>query len=305
MSTSIEWTDETWNPTRGCSRVSSGCDSCYAMHFAHRFSGAGKPYDGLTRIGKRGVDWSGVVRLIPEQLRLPLKWRKPRRVFVNSMSDLFHPALTDDEIAIVFGVMAACDQHTFQILTKRPERARAWFARNTDHATECGEAASRELGWGSLCFGAGGPWPLPNVWLGTSTENQETADERISELLQCPAAVRFVSAEPLLGPLDLFAFLKTQLRDKCLDILGGSGRTPGIDWVIVGGESGNGARPFHDEWARSIVEQCAASGAACFVKQLGSNVIQAGERRIKADRKGGDWSEWPHDLRVRQFPNAI
>jgi protein gp37 len=126
----IEWTDRTWNVVRGCSRVSPGCDNCYAMGQAHRFAGPGKPFDGLTRYtAKRGVDWAGFARFVPEKLAEPLSWRKPQRIFVNSMSDLFHESLSNEEIAAVFGVMAACPQHTFQILTKRPKRMREWQLR--------------------------------------------------------------------------------------------------------------------------------------------------------------------------------
>jgi protein gp37 len=252
--TTIQWTDAVWNPVRGCTILSPGCTNCYAMRQAHRFSGQGKPYEGLTRSrAKDGPVWTGDVRLVREHLAVPLGWKNPKRIFVNSMSDLFHEGLTDDEICEVFEVMARTPQHTFQILTKRPERMPA--------------IASR--------------FNLPNVWLGTSVEDQVRADERIPHLLATPAAIRFLSCEPLLGPLDLRPFLAHEPDGK---------------WVIVGGESGPNARPFELDWGRSIVEQTRAAGVACFVKQLGSRV------RMK-DRKGGDPAEWPAELRVREWPS--
>src|SRR5690606_22560010 len=180
--TTIEWTQGTWNPVSGCTRVSPGCDNCYAMRQAHRFSGNCQPYEGLTTIRRGKVDWTGSVRFVPEMLEVPLQ-RKPTTWFVNSMSDLFHESLTNEQIASAFGGMAATPQHTYQILTKRPKRMREWF------------------GW------LDGRRPLHNVWLGVSCEDQARADERIPHLLSTPAAVRFVSAEPLLGPIALRAWM--------------------------------------------------------------------------------------------------
>ena len=277
--TTIEWTERTWNPARGCSRVSPGCDHCYAMRQAHRFSGPGQPYEGLTTIRRGRVDWTGRARFVPEQLQQPLRVRRPTAFFVNSMSDLFHESLTNEQVAAVFGVMAATPQHTYQILTKRPKRMREWF------------------GW------LDGRRPLPNVWLGVSCDDQARADERIPHLLSTPAAVRFVSAEPLLGPIALRAWMPRHAvteTDDCApwcSACGPTGPLPRIDWVIVGGESGPGARPCDVDWIRSIVRQCREAGTACFVKQLGSRL---GLR----DPKGGDPSEWPEDLRVRETPEA-
>lgn len=301
MPTKIEWTDETWNPTRGCSRVSAGCDNCYAMRQAHRFNHPGRvegngvapqrqgkpgPYYLLTRIGKRGIDWSGVVRLVREQLTIPLRWRKPRRVFVNSMSDLFHESLSNEEIAVVFGVMAACPQHTFQILTKRAKRMREWFEWVNSRPTgeDCGGGTWHPVGVcanaararalpitiGRLYEQRGGgpaPWPLPNVWLGISAEDQQRADERIPDLLATPAAIRFVSAEPLIGPLDIAKW------------------SGAIDWLIVGGESGRGARPMHERWARELRNQCKAAQVPFFFKQQGTWTPDA-ERE---PRRGDIW----------------
>lgn len=308
MTTSIQWTDETWNPVRGCARVSPGCENCYAERTAHRFSGKGQPYEGLTVLGKHGPRWAGSARFVPEMLDAPLRWRKPKRIFVNSMSDLFHADITNEQIAAVFGAMAACPQHTFQILTKRPDRMVEWFASiGDDPLMELAGIADKlmtsnevrhlykhfddEMGETDL------PWPLPNVWLGVSCEDQQRADERVPLLLQTPAAVRFVSAEPLLGPIVFDANML-----GCVGHLAATFGNSLISWVIVGGESGPGARPCNADNIRSIAAQCKDAGVACFVKQLGTHVIQDGGRRIKADRKGGDMDEWPHDLRVREFP---
>ena len=284
----IEWTDATWNPIRGCSRVSEGCRRCYAESVAARFSGPGLPYDGLVRIGARGkpTGWNGVVRMVPEHLADPLRWRRPRRIFVNSMSDLFHERLTNEQIAAVFGVMAAAPHHTFQVLTKRAARMRAWFEwvgcqRGQTPRSVCSQAASPLVKriWD---FAMGDrSWPLPNVWLGVSVENQAAADERIPELLRTPAAVRWISAEPLLGLVDL-----TMIRDgSWYDTEGadlydattghaywrngdhGLGGGPRLDWIVAGCESGHGARPCDVAWLRSLRDQCAAAGVAFFLKQ--------------------------------------
>lgn len=332
--TTIEWTERTWNPVRGCSRVSPGCDHCYAMGQAHRYAGPGKPYDGLTTIRRGKVDWAGRAVFVPGQLDVPLRRRKPTTWFVNSMSDLFHESLMNEEIAAVFGVMAACPQHTFQILTKRTKRMRAWFewaqgafteqqrgivaAPNTcramlDAAYEYGVSkAVLQPAWDR--FAETDPWPLPNVWLGASAEDQQRADERIPLLLETPAAVRFVSAEPLLGPIDLKRYAAWPwFCERCQVVPESNAETHlhchdegrvvrrTIDWVIVGGESGPGARPCDVAWIRSIVEQCKTAGVAAFVKQLGSlPVFPQGAQRL-IDRKGGDPAEWPEDLRVREM----
>jgi protein gp37 len=304
--TSIAWTDKAWNPVRGCARVSAGCEHCYAERQAHRFSGEGQPYEGLTALGKHGPRWTGEARFIPEKLGDPLRWKRPQRIFVNSMSDLFHDDVTDDQIAAVFGVMAACPQHTFQILTKRPERMLRWLEQElspmhcagkadellfgSPHAGKLYAHFDDEMGETDLEF------PLPNVHLGVSCENQETANERVDLLLRCPAAVRWVSMEPLLEETVIFSL------DGPVDVPSGE-RSP-LDWIVVGGESGPGARPCDVEWIRSIVRQCAESGTACFVKQLGAvwSMAQRGDAHDSRDRAGGDPSEWPESLRVRQFP---
>jgi protein gp37 len=271
------------------------------MHVAHRFNAPGGPYEGLTRLrvkgSHRGVDWAGKVVLVDEALTLPLRWKRPRRIFVNSMSDLFHESLPDATIDRVFAVMSLAPQHTFQILTKRPARMLRYLA-----ATALVRA--------SRPSGPPPPWPLPNVWLGVSCEDQATADERIPLLLQTPAEVRFVSAEPLLGPADVSAWVSLTPAPARA-----GGLPPRLDLVICGGESGPGARPCDVAWIRSIVRQCKAAGVACFVKQLGARVACREEDRFASmedtdtgwqarlhDPKGSDPSEWPEDLRVQEMP---
>lgn len=427
-SSDIEWTDRVWNCLRGCAPVSPGCARCYAMKQAHRFSGPGGAYEGLTKLGSKGPVWTGDVRLVPEKLDEPLRWRKPQKVFVNSMSDLFHDDVPDDFIAAVFAVMAACPQHTFQILTKRPERMRAWFqwverskpgywhGRSGVLFAALERAAGADLvdkAWARVIAGPPADnlgdschdpkWPLPNVLLGVSVEDQERADERIPLLLETPAAVRFLSVEPLLGPVDLglalcdlppstewpsgkkkpagpypwksrWVRLGRQVRSDlpfdpmvaqpgvyrassnrwgalCVDTPSGPlGIKPaefevlpgGIDWVIVGGESGPGARRCDVRDVRRVVEQCRAAGVPVFVKQLGAFVVDRNDRfsfdepapaghwpgepspqhvehhinghredhqgadcRVHLhNRKGGNPDEWPADLRVREFPEV-
>lgn len=258
MSSSIEWTDETWNPTVGCSRVSPGCDRCYAMGVAHR--GMTETHVGLTQKGERGVDWTGEVRCLPERLEVPLRWRKPRRVFVDSMSDLFHPDVPFGFLVDVFTTMADAMQHTFQVLTKRPQRM----------AEVVPEVYS------ALGFPPDDD-PLPNVWLGTSIESDRYAF-RANHLRATPAAVRFVSAEPLLSYL------------PSLDVRG-------LDWLIVGGESGPGARPMHREWARRLRVECRDAGVPFFYKQHGewasytdgelhADVLSSGETQLTMDHLG-------------------
>ena len=279
--TSIEWTDVTWNPIRGCSRVSEGCRNCYAERQAARWTGPGQPYDGLVSEGK----WTGQIRLIWSALDLPLRWRKPRRVFVNSMSDLFHERLPDEIIGRIFDVMAMAEHHTFQVLTKRAARMRDLLAR---WEANPGDQPRRTS--------------FSNIWLGVSVENQATADKRIPLLLQTPAAVRWVSYEPALESVNLWSFLAQ----------GSAVELRGLDWLVVGGESGPGARPFDVAWARSTIAQGRAAGVPVFVKQLGARpVYDLGDGhtyRMRAirlrDRKGGKPEEWPEDLRVREAPQT-
>lgn len=275
--TRIEWADTVWNPIVGCFRVSAGCDNCYAMRFAHR--GLTAEHRGLTTVKPgRGVDWTGKVRLVRERLGQPLRWRKPRRVFVNSLSDLFAPALSNEDIAAVFGVMAAAPHHQFLVLTKRPERMRGWFTALPPLSIDVRQAIARAridrgVLTGPAPHGRGlfryGVWPLPNVWLGVSVEDQATADARIPLLLQTPAAVRWVSAEPLLGPVDLEPWLQFPPMHDDYKMTMGTQEWRGLDWVVAGGESGPGARPMHPDWARSLRGQCAEAEVAFFFKQWG------------------------------------
>lgn len=324
--TTIEWATKSWNPVRGCSRVSPGCDNCYAMNFAHRFSGAGKPYEGLTTIRKGKVDWTGSARLISGALGEPIRWRRAERVFVNSMSDLFHSSLSDGQIDSVFGVMWSClytgrrdavvPGHEFLILTKRAERMREYFA--TDRRESWARAAVHAGGgidpdgiYDQTYFHKG---PHPRIWLGVSVENQVAADERVRLLLECPAAIHWVSAEPLLGPVDFehvnsLAGAWNALRPSITPATIDNPRR--VDWVVIGGESGPGARPFNVEWARSLVEQCRAAGVAPFVKQFGSKPSASRSDVLATrdpntwlklkDRKGGDLSEIPGNW-PREFP---
>lgn len=313
--TGIEWTDTTWNPIRGCTRVSEGCRNCYAEKVAARFSGPGLPYEGLAVVRNGHARWTGEVRLVSEHLEDPVRWRKPRRIFVNSMSDLFHEKLSNEQIATVFKMICKSlrdrpreQRHTFQILTKRAERLPDWFA-----------WAQREYaGW----FGSDGNLDLGHVWLGVSVEDQQAADERIPLLLQTPVRVRWLSCEPLLGPVDLGLqgatcsccprwpsrwvqlehyvtadhplCLWPEHREKivapgiyraesnphgALSVPTRGGKLgvrpdeftplPGVDWVVVGGESGPDARPMHPDWARSLRDQCQVAGVPYFFKQWG------------------------------------
>jgi protein gp37 len=260
--TGIEWTDETWNPVTGCTKVSQGCKHCYAERVSARF---GKDFSQIT--------------LHPERLATPLLWKKPRRVFVNSMSDLFHESVPDEFIAAVFATMLYARQHTFQVLTKRPERMRFLLGSTAfrllveDDYYGMADVAAEILGrrgeFDPLCrrkddIRAYDPgWPLPNVWLGVSVEDQATADERIPLLLDTPAAVRFVSYEPALGPVD---FTRIDMGSDICTVLGWS---KNVDWIIAGGESGSNARPAHPDWFRSVRDQCAAASVPFFFKQWG------------------------------------
>ena len=248
LNSAIEWTDATWNPTTGCDRVSPGCDNCYALTLAKRLQAMGNPRyqrDGNPRTSGPGFG----LTVHPDKLEEPYRWRKPRRVFVNSMSDLFHASVPTEFIHAVFEVMADLPQHQFQVLTKRPRRmitaVNAWYQRT-------GRAIA------------------PNIWMGTSVEDQRWADKRIPLLCDVPAAVRFLSCEPLLGPIRL-------------------SHVDALDWVIVGGESGWRARPIEGDWVRSLRDQCRSNGIAFFFKQWGGRTPKAGGRTLD----GRTWDEYP------------
>lgn len=311
----IQWTDATLNTVSGCTRVSTGCERCY-IDRTPPFRMAHRRFDSPQIGGTTGVI------LHEDRLGLPLTWRRPRRVFVDSLSDLFHESVPDEHIAKVFAVMAATPQHTYQILTKRPARMRSLLR----DECRCGSGHQPGVHFRSAMSwavsnanpdGVRGPserqvyhdagWPLPNVWLGVSTETQQWAENRIPLLLETPAATRFISAEPLLGEIRLDRLKRRS--GSLLDALSGDVKAAGgeayasapsaLDWVIVGGESGPGARPMDSLWAMDLVIQCSARGVPMFVKQLGS--VWARENAA-ADRKGGDPAEWPKGLRERRFP---
>lgn len=344
----IQWTDATWNPLAGCSIVSPGCARCYAMRQAHRLEHNFKQtkYAGTTTKVNGKPIWTGKVNLDEAALQIPLKRRRPTRYFVNSMSDLFHEAVPDQIIDRVCAVMALCPQHTFQVLTKRAERmclymtvARQAHPSFMDQTSPCSteDCVDAERDNVIIPYGHMGddpsnlvrlkpmPWPLPNVWLGVSVEDQKRADERIPWLLKTPAEVRFVSAEPLLGPIDLQGVPCNQNHPEDystrLGALLKDAHGVGIHWVIIGGESGPGARRCDLNWIRSLVRQCRAAGVPAFVKQVGAKPILGcppGEEKEEQfredgsarywtlgmikDPKGGDMSEWPADLRAREWP---
>jgi protein gp37 len=271
--TAIEWTDATWNPTTGCDRVSPGCANCYALTLAARLKAMGQPAyqnDGDPKTSGPGFK----LTLHPDRLDAPLRWRKPRMVFVNSMSDLFHEDVPEAFLRDVWDVMVEAKQHTFQVLTKRPDRAAEFLA-----------------GY----WHGGGPslyvspsCPASNVWLGTSIENTRFT-WRADVLRESPAAVRFISAEPLLGSLlrdrngDYFpAFTDDDRGHAPLDL-------NGIDWLIAGGESGRGHRPIDARWVRELRDACDANGTSFFFKQWGGDTPKSGGRLLD----GREWSEYP------------
>lgn len=323
--TKIQWSDATWNPLaafdratgkRGwfCTRVSDGCKNCYAAILNQRL-GTGHDYQlrYLEQIEFRLVN-----------LDQPSRWKRPRRIFVNSMTDLFHEAVPSEMIVEVFVAMAMMvGRHVFQVLTKRAGRM-ADLLGDPDFRLEVETGIAQRLDG----IHRGIKWPLPNVWLGTSVENQEAADDRIPHLLRTPAAVRFLSCEPLIGSVDLTRvslgecdavfhdYPHINRARFTINAVRGveSFRWPAVDWVIAGGESGPGARPCNVEWIRSIVAQCRNFEVPVFVKQLGaravafSGTMQADidwTQLVCTDRKGGIPEEWPEDLRVREFPAAI
>ena len=250
--TQIEWTDATWNPIAGCKIMSAGCTNCYAMEMARRLEAMGvEKYTGLTRRSGKRTIWNGVVREDPNALDIPRRWKKPRKIFVNSMSDLFHEAVSEDFITRVWGVMRETSHHHFQILTKRPDRMADVLSRVAPEA-------------------------LPNVWLGTSVEDSQVV-ARLDDLRRVPAAIRFVSFEPLIGsvgPLSL----------------------KGINWAIVGGESGRSARPISEDWIDEIYSACESTGTAFFFKQWGTWGKDNKRRSKKAngrEYRGQVWDEMP------------
>jgi protein gp37 len=312
--TAIEWTDKTWNIFVGCSKVSEGCRNCYAINQAYRNNamaakmpspGRMRYYEGLTHKQDKRVDWTGLVRFVPEALELPLKWRKPRKIFVNSMSDLFHESVREEHLDQVFAVMALSPQHTYQILTKRPGRMLDYLrsAKNRVRiaAVDLGRMTNTEHEAIESCQWN---WPLLNVWMGVTVENQKALDERARPLynLHNMGWTTFYSAEPLLEAVELYLNHER------------------VDWVIVGGESGPGSRAFYLDWARSIIQQCRSAKVRVFVKQLGSNawdrcpppthlaelglITESYCQLHLRSRKGNNMEEWPEQLRIREVMRA-
>ncbi len=293
--TTIEWTDASWNPIVGCSPVSPGCANCYAERLSATRLRNHPDYKGLSeRPEGCYARWTGEVRFLADRLKEPLHWRAPRRIFVCDMGDLFHESVNDDWITRVFCVILSAHRHTYQILTKRPRRMQEWITKNMPYL------------WRAAGLSVPNATPLPNVWLGVSVENQHFADERIPLLLQTPAAVRWISAEPLLGPVDL-----DSEEEKGLHALGCGDREcrrhgaacDGINWVVCGGESGTNARPMHADWARSLRDQCQNSGVPFFFKQWGEYApldlsseqthIRVGKKRAGRVLDGREWNEFP------------
>jgi protein gp37 len=306
MSTGISWTDETWNPFAGCSKISAGCANCYAIGQSYRNAAMGEKlaaegknagrleaYQGLTTKKGDRVEWTGEVHFIPEALEVPLKWRAPRRVFVNSMSDLFHESIDAKRIDEVFAVMALTPHLTYQILTKRPGHMKEFMDSRqlkplpfrAALATSGGLSVSavQDARRVRLVNDKDLSIALSNVHLGVTIENQKAADERIPLLKRTPAALRFLSCEPLLEPIDL-------------------GKLTGIDWVIVGGESGPRSRDCNIKWIESIVNQCRSQGVAVWVKQLGDRCLGF-EYGYKG--KGTNPEEWPESIRFQEHAQPL
>lgn len=260
MSSKIEWTNETWNPVIGCDKISAGCKNCYAIRTAwirmHNPKMAGRYAGTAEKTAGGELNWTGKLNLVKEVLHKPLDKKKPSMYFVNSMSDLFHDAVPFEFIDSVYDTMDAANWHIFQVLTKRAERM--------------GEFYQWKAAGNGLRFTT---WPLKNVWIGVSTENQETADSRLLHLHNIDAVVKFISAEPLLGPIDLSKEYIVGKGSVAMGLL--------IDWVIVGGESGPGSRPMHPDWARSLRDQCKEAGVAFFFKQWGAyKLAEEGDTEI-------------------------
>jgi protein gp37 len=279
---SIEWTETTWNPVTGCDRVSPGCDHCYALTLSARLKAMGQPKyqrDGDPRTSGPGFG----VTCHPQALDQPLSWRKPQTVFVNSMSDLFHPKVPDAFIAAVFAVMALADRHRHQVLTKRPRRMRALLGRQGFRDLIAAAVVERDPTAAPLAEavrdGQPSAWPLPPVWLGVSAEDTVRTRERLPLLADTPAVVRFVSAEPLLEPIDE-ALVAPHDGQPVL------GR---MDWVIVGGESGPQARPMDQSWATGVRDACLAHRVPFFFKQWGGRTPKAGGRELD----GRTWDQMP------------
>lgn len=332
--TTIEWTrgdDGTpgaaWNPTSGCDKVSPGCGlprwpgddtgGCYAMAMAKRLKAMGQAKyqtDGDPRTSGPGFG----LAVHPDALDIPLRWRKPRRIFVNSMSDLFHADVPDEFVAKVFAVMASTPRHTYQLLTKRHARMRSLLG--SDKFRQSVQRRIPHVPAGKYGHRHYREWPLPNLWVGVSVEDQQWADIRIPALLDTPAAVRWISAEPLLGPVDLTQVAPGTVYANCgFNAFAGAPDSPALSWVVCGGESGPGARPMHPQWVQTLRDQCQAAGVPFFLKQWGEwvyrdqmpeetyvqldqaiNLAQAHPEPFRVGKKragrlldGREWNEYP------------
>ncbi|MEO3947654.1 phage Gp37/Gp68 family protein [Gorillibacterium sp. CAU 1737] len=326
----IEWTDATWNPVVGCTKVSEGCRNCYAFELH------GNRHKGKINGAKLPEQYAkpfSEIQIFPDRLDQPLRWKRPRKIFVNSLSDLFHQDVPDDFIDEVFAVMALCPQHTFQVLTKRPQRMRDYLSKpSSPYAIDKLADLSplmEQWGWMSPEDAANiappgsvlpkwPEWPLPNVWLGVTVENQQAADERIPLLLQTPAAIRWLSCEPLLGSVDLISAgaINYEIVNTWQSTM-----EPLIDWVVVGGESGSKARPMHPDWVRSLRDQCQDAGVPFLFKQWGewapslslaalpsksTECVKAGKETLHRVGKraagrvidGRTWDEYPNSEEV-------
>ena len=338
--THIEWTDATWNIVTGCSVVSPGCTNCYAMRLAGTRLRDHPSRQGLTVASKAGPVWNGQVRFNAEWLAQPLRWAKPRRIFVAAHGDLFHEEVPFGWVMRILEVMYRTPQHTYQILTKRPDRMREFFRLWSDvneaedwdfkgaqgpEAVRAAHSSGRGQLFADMLEAMGKPPPgcaypffdwaggmsryedvLPNVWLGVSVEDQARANEQIPLLLETPAAVRWISAEPLLGPVSIAEWLESWCASCRRPLIGGGhfvGRACGtchditarLDWVVAGGESGAGARPMHPDWARQLRDQCAAAGVPFLFKQWGDHAPEAHDHGVSPDACYDPWGEprWP------------
>lgn len=295
--TKIEWvknadgsSGHTWNPITGCTKISLGCQHCYAETMAKRLRSMG--INQYQNVITDDGHWTGITEFTPSKLQEPLRRKRSTTYFVCSMSDLFHEGVELEWLTDIFEVMAKTPQHTYQVLTKRSDRLMPlWDEIGTGVAYRLEK--QREPGF----------WPLDNVWLGVSVENQTMADERIPYLLRTPAAVKFLSCEPLLGLINL--------EDLAFEAAGPewAGYNPLVDWIIIGGESGSKARPFDCQWGLDLIEECRGARIPVFVKQLGSNVHINGNVANDMDHdfgpKGGDWERWPKSLQIRQMPVGV
>lgn len=310
--TNIAWTDFTWNPIIGCSKVSPGCQNCYAEKMAWRLHMMDVVhYKGLVNTN----GWTGKVNFVKSALEKPLHWKTPRKIFVCSMGDLFHESVPFEQIDKVFAIMALCPRHTFQVLTKRPERMAEYFEETmrgdmAGHIQWCARELARGQGRKIMNEAAVTAWPLPNVWLGTTAENQEMADKRIPDLLNCPAAKRFVSVEPMLDSVDITEFEEedwkcdscgefySHFQDVACNHCGYAERHAEyrnqLDHVIIGAESGPKRRYLDNEHVRDLVRQCKKAGVPVFVKQLHTQ-----DDKMKVLKNIEDF---PEDLRIREMP---